>query len=565
MEELRKQVRRAYQRLGFQRFVAALGWSWFALLWVALGLIVVDGFYPISQPTWGWAAKIVVAPGIEVTPKIVAVVAACGWGLSALTIGLLGTAVWIGLTRRPTLNAAIEIDRRFGLKERVSSTLAMPAEELQTEAGQALVQDAVRRVQRVDVPSRFGTTPGKSILLPLLPALAALLVAVLMDPAVGDNSAAANSQPSETRKQVKKSTEALRQRLAERRKQAEKMGLKEAELLFKKLERSSRDIADGKTDREKALTKLNDLARDLKKRRAELGGTGNMKQPLEKLNKIDQGPADKFAKAIRNGDFKKAADELQKLKDKLVDGELSDEDKKKLADQMDQMQKKLQEMADARKAAMDDLKQRAQQMRDAGRAAEANNIEKQLDKLMQQGPQMNKLGEMADQMAQCAQCMRDGQMQDAADAFDKLQAGVKDLQQQLDEMEMLDEAMQQIVQAKDQMNCQECGGMGCKACMGEGDKPGFGLGEGQGQGDRPENENKTSTYESHVKQQLGPGAADVVDLVDGPNIKGQHADEIRQQFDTEERAVTDPLSGRRLPKAYQQQAREYFNRYQGEE
>lgn len=565
MEELRKQVRRAYHRLGFQRFIATLGWCWFALLWVALGLIVVDRFYPISEPTWGWAAKIVVSPGIDATPEIVAAVAACGWGLSALALGLVGTAIWIGLTRRPTLDAAIEIDRRFGLKERVSSTLAMPPEELQTEAGQALVEDAVRRVQRVDVPSRFGTAPGKSILLPLLPAVAALLVAFLVTPAVVDNSAVANAQTSETRKQVKKSTEALRQRLAERRKQAEKMGLKEAELLFRKLEQNSRDIADGKTDREKALTKLNDLTRDLKKRRAELGGTGDMKRPLEKLNKIDQGPADKFAKAIKNGDFKKAADELQKLQDKLAGGELNDEDKEKLANQMDQLQKKLQEMADARKAAMDDLKQQAQQMRDAGRMAEANNIEKQLAKLMQQGPQMNKLGEMADQMAKCAQCMRDGQLQDAADALGKLQAGVKDLQQQLDEMEMLDDAMQQIAQAKDQMNCQECGGMGCKACMGEDDKPGFGLGEGRGQGDRPENENKTSTYESHVKQELGPGAADVVDLVDGPTIKGQHADEIKQQFDTQERAVTDPPSGRRLPKAYQRQAREYFNRYQGEE
>ncbi|HYW79352.1 MAG TPA: hypothetical protein VE890_07220, partial [Thermoguttaceae bacterium] len=409
--------------------------------------------------------------------------------------------------------------------------------------------------------------PSRSILLPLLPAVAALLVAILAGPAVVDNPAAANAQPSETKKQVKKSTEALRQRLAERRKQAKKMGLKEAELLFKKLEQNSQDIADGKTEREKALTKLNDLARDLKKRRAELGGTGDMKQPLEKLNKIDQGPAEEFAKAIKDGDFKKAAEELEKLKDKLADGKLNDEEKKQLADQMDQMQKKLQDMAEARKAAMEDLKQRAQQMREAGRAAEAANLEQQLDKLMQQGPQMDKMGEMADQMAKCAQCMRDGQMQDAADALDKLQAGVKDLQQQLDEMEMLDEAMQQIAQAKDQMNCQECGGMGCKACMGggEGNKPGMGMGEGHGQGDRPENENKTSTYQSHVKQELGPGAADVVDLVDGPNIKGQHADEIKQQFDTEEKAVTDPLSGRRLPKAYQQQAREYFNRYQGEE
>ncbi|KKK56910.1 hypothetical protein LCGC14_3059790, partial [marine sediment metagenome] len=314
---------------------------------------------------------------------------------------------------------------------------------------------------------------------------------------------------------------------------------------------------------DKALVKLNDLNRELKKRRKELGGGDDMKRQLKKLDKVAQGPADKFAKAIKNGDFQQAANELQKLKDKVAAGGLSDEDKQKLAKQLEQMQDKLNNMAAAHKAARADLQKQVDRLRQAGQVGEADKLQEQLDKLQQQAQQMNQLENLADKLGNCAQCMRDGQMQDAAEAFDKLQAGVKNMQQQLDEMEMLDEAMNQLAQARDQMNCQKCGGMGCGACMGE--KPGFGLGRGRGQGDRPEAETDTSTYDSQVRQKLGRGAADVVDLVEGPNVKGQVQEEIKQQFDTQQRAMTDPLSGRRLPKPYQRQAREYFDRYHGEE
>ena len=47
---------------------------------------------------------------------------------------------------------------RFGLKERVSSTLALSPEERESAAGQALVADAVRRVEQIEVSERFGVT-----------------------------------------------------------------------------------------------------------------------------------------------------------------------------------------------------------------------------------------------------------------------------------------------------------------------------------------------------------------------------------------------------------------------
>jgi hypothetical protein len=87
----------------------------------------------------------------------------------------------------------------------------------------------------------------------------------------------------------------------------------------------------------------------------------------------------------------------------------------------------------------------------------------------------------------------------------------------------------------------------------------MGLGKGKGIGERPEAKTKTSSYDSHVKQKVGPGTARVVDLVDGPNIKGNVESQIQEEFDSTRRGSTDPSTGRQIPKKLGQHAREYFD------
>jgi hypothetical protein len=130
MEELQKQVRRARRRITLQRYVNVLGWCWFAALMAAAVLICVDKYYPLHVPLWAW-------------------------GAGAGAVGIVAAFVWTLLFRSQPLEAAIEIDRRFGLKERVSSTLAMPREDLESEAGQAVATDAAHRVARLEISEKF--------------------------------------------------------------------------------------------------------------------------------------------------------------------------------------------------------------------------------------------------------------------------------------------------------------------------------------------------------------------------------------------------------------------------
>ena len=148
MDNLLKEIRRVQRRLAFQRFLGVLGWCWFASLLAAAVVIGAARFYPLGIVDWQWLAGFLAA----------GLVAAVAWTFWAIT---------------PALQAALEIDHRFGLKERVSSTLAMHASDRETVAGQALIADADARLRRIAVLEKFPVRPPRHLLLPLLPAPAA--------------------------------------------------------------------------------------------------------------------------------------------------------------------------------------------------------------------------------------------------------------------------------------------------------------------------------------------------------------------------------------------------------
>jgi hypothetical protein len=534
MDTLTKQVRRAQRRLALQRFIAALGWCWFAALVVAVLLIIAGKLRWLEVDAWIW-------------------------GAGALVAGLVGAAVWALVSSLGAIDAAMEVDRRFALKERISSALALSPEELDTEAGQALLKDAVRRADRIDVDDRFRIKPPRLLLLPLAPGLLALLVAVLVSPAVIDNPAEAEIDRAAVKKAIQKAGNVLAEKLQKQRRQAQKQDLKEAKELFDKLDRQMQDLtakADG--DRVKTLVKLNDLNKELQKRRQKLGGAEDAQRQLRQLNKVGGGPADKFAKAISRGDFRKAMKELDKLKEDLAGGKLSDQQKAELTQQLDQMKDKLQKLADAKKAAEKDLQDRLNKARQAGNAAQASKLEEQLDKLRQQGPQMNQLQDLASKLGQCSKCMKNGQLQDAAAKLGQLQGDLKDLNQQLEEMAMIDDAMGELAQMRDQINGCKCNGGG------NGDdkegEPGDGMGRGRGKGFRPEQKTDYNTRDSHVRQKIGRGSASVVDLVDGPNVKGNVQQEVKAALEAAQAAESDPITSQRMPRKHRQQVQEYFDR-----
>ncbi|HKD36622.1 MAG TPA: hypothetical protein VKB78_07470, partial [Pirellulales bacterium] len=528
------------------RYFAALAWCWFAALVVAAIAIGVAKIWPLEIDAWLWAGS---------------------WIGGSLAVGAIAAAIWTWLRRDDPLTAAIEIDHRFGLKERVSSALALPETERETEVGQALVNDAIRRVERLDVGSRFTIPLGRRNLLPFLPALVAFGLMFIADKGREvEATAAATKQPTSI--QIQQSAEVLRKKIEQKKKEAAEQGLKDAGDLFKKIEETARELAKKEgVDRKQALVKLNDLAKDLESRREKLGGDDKLKQQFNQMKDMKNGPADKLADALKNGNFDKAMKELDKLKEQLKDDKLDPEKQKQLAEQLGQMQQSLEKMAEKHEQAKKELERQMQQMAAAGKQDQAKKLQQQLNKLQQQGSQMNRLKQLAGQCKQCAQSLKNGDAAGAQQALDQLADQVGDMKKQSDELKMLDQMLDQIGQCKG-----DCAGKDGKFGNQLGENDDFKMGDGdqltglapgggraRAEGHRPESKTDTKFYDSNVKQKMNRGAAVAVGEAEGPNTKGEVQQAITAEVEAARHDSADPLTGQRLPRSQREHAKEYFD------
>ncbi len=549
MDKIQEHVAVARRRMIAQQFLGILGWSLFAaLVVVAVGLAVPKiWFLPGDDAVWtrSWL----------------------GGGVAA---GLLVAAVWTYCVRRSGLDAAIEIDRRCQLKERVSSALSLSAEALDTDAGRALVQDAVRRVERIDVRDRFAVRPQRRILLPLLPAVAIGALVCFVPNAVPETPAVAANSQNQQAQQVNRSARKLQEQMERAKKKAEEKGLEDADVLFRQLQKGVDELASqADVDRKKALVKLNDLAKTLQDRRDQLGGVDKMREQLNRLKDVAGGPADKIAEAMKQGNLEKAMDELRNLREKLKDGHLTEEEKQQLIKQLEQIQQRLQELKDSHEQAKRDLEEQIRQRQAAGDLEGAGQLQQQLDRLNRMNDQMDALQKLAEQLGQCRECLQRGDGQAAAAQLDQMAQGLQELQSQMDQLETLDQMLDEIAMAKQAMGCQQCNGEGCEACLGQfgmngkGDEgePGMGLGEGRGKGERPESKTETSVYESRVKGNVQAGEAVRTGSANGPNQAGNTLQDVKDQLKSSVSQDADPLIDLRLPKKEREHTREYFRRY----
>jgi septal ring factor EnvC (AmiA/AmiB activator) len=550
MEEIKRQVARARRRMNFAQFLWIVSWSLTAALAVALVGVLVPRFWVISVDadtwTWSWIG------GSAVTGLIV------GWLIAFLK-------------RRGDLEAAIELDRRYGLKERVSSSLSLTEEERQSEFGQALLTDAARRVERIDVREHFGVPVSWRTLLPLAPALAMFAI-IFFVPLAQSNLKASPDNEQRAKESIKKAATELEKRLAIQKKEAEEKGLKEAQAALDELSKQAQKLKSGDAaDRKEAIVKLNDMAKELQKRKNEIAANEKFQKQLQDLKDLDKGPADKVVDAMKEGNLAEAAKEMGKLLDELKNGQMNKEDAEKLAKQLEQVQKKIEDLRAKHEQKKKELEEQIEQKKQAGELGEAAKLQQQLDQLKQQDKQMNgAMKKMADQMGQAAQKLKEGDQQAAAQQMQEMAQELQEMQDQLAEGESLQEALDQLEEAKDAMNCDKCNGEGCKHCQGNGKKkgqggkkdgpPGDGLGEGQGYGARPEEATDTKGYKAREKGNVGKGKSVRVGDATGKNIAGKAQQATSEEVVSSLAKDPDPIDETGLPRDQREHSKEYFEK-----
>jgi len=551
MEEIKRQVNRAQRRLVLQQFLRVMGWSLFATLLIAAIGLAIPRIWVLGVEQQVWDAS---------------------WIGGSIVAGFLLAGLWTYLIRRTKLDAAIEIDRRFALKERVSSTLALNQEELQTDVGRALMVDASRRVERIDVREQFQISPSWRIALPLAPAIAVGILAMLPSAAM-KQAEATSQQPAAIKKQIQTATIKLQEKLRESQQKAEELGLKDADML-KEVNRELDKLANRETaDRKDALLKINELAKEVEKRKQELGGADKMKKELNSLKDIAKGPADKMAAAMKEGDFGKAQEEMKKLTEELKAGKLGEEEKQKLANQLEQMQQKMQQSMQDAKEARERLQQQIEQKMAEGKEGEAAKLQQQLDQMSQNAAQQQQMmQELADKLGMAAQQMKEGgDPKKAAEQLDKIAGELAKMQDQLDQLANLQEVLDQLEDAKDAIKCPNCQGEGCAQCRADGDGDGQGKkgrskgdgkgnNNGQGEGLRPEEETDKSFYDTRVQADAKQGQSVRIGDAGGANKAGKTLESIKEEIRSSLAKPPDAVEETTLPRDQRENAKQYFEK-----
>ncbi len=538
MESIRKQARIARRRLITERFLSYLPWTLSVALALALVGLALPKLIFLDIDSAVWMAS---------------------WLGGASLVGLIFN-VCLTLIGRPTAaDAASEIDKRFTLRERLSSALLLAPVDRETDLGQALVADANRRAEQIDVRDRFTWGFHRGLLLPVMPLL---LAGALWFAPNRDAPEPIVTAESLSLTQIKNSTKPLVEQLKKKRLEAEKQGLTEAVDMFKKLEGELAKLEkDTKLDTKQSLAKLNDIKQQLEERRKELGSSESLKKNLQNLEKFEAGPADKLADGLKQGDFEKAEEALQKLMEKIKNGEMNPADMQQLQKQLAQLEKSLSEAAKAHEQSKQAIKDQIQQAEAAGDMQKAAQLQQKLAQMQAQDANMAMMQQMSDALSKAQQSMKQGDMQAAQDALAQMASQLQQMNQSDSELQDLDQLMDSLSQSKSQMACKQCNGAGCLSCMGSmpGQIPGMGLGEGQGAGDRPEEEDQVDFFDSRVRDQMKLGETVYGGKVGGENRKGVTQVEIQDAVLSSMTEEPEPLDDTPLPKLQRDHSRDYFN------
>lgn len=322
VRQIRRKVRAVQVRLVWialcRRYLTALCWSGGLLaLYVLAGRLVPLGVRPVQIAPWlaGAAAVWVVA--------------------------------WTWLRRVRLLEAAVRADEALGLKERLSTALAIPTPRSQAEA--AVLEDAAEHARAIR-PSRafpmgLGRPAGRAMV-----TLALLAGLWLWMPQLNLLAKAKPNDPSRPTAAVEAHKEAVAQ-LEDMAKELAKTDKVEKSEISQKLERDlnalAKQIKDQKLTGEQAAAKMEKLGEKITARRDEIEKmmekTASMQSRGEGRNTAE------MAKALQKGDFAKAAKALDDLKKKLQagqqngekNGQMSQEQKEALAKEIKQMSEQL--------------------------------------------------------------------------------------------------------------------------------------------------------------------------------------------------------------------------------
>jgi len=531
---LQQQLKRVRRRLWVQGWLNRLIAWWSAGVALATMWFLVQPFLHHSPPEWlRWAVA--------------------GCVLSLMTIA----ACAVSALKAPSgLAAALALDEKFGLKERVTTSVTLAPKQATSPAGEALVADATDHIRNLDVGSRFPIRITRKVT--ILPALAAVLALVAAfyaprsDSGVAAELADGGRRPPVNASQIDQKMASLK-RKTEPGPRVPKEKSEDLKQLEAELERIANRPRETKNQLRERIKEMTALEESMKSRERELADRmRSLKQQLQRLDQFSkkesgEGPARDLQKALAEGRLDKASQEIERLTKRLQENKLSAKEKEQLKRQLEDLQKKLERLA----------KQTDKENRLRQANLDPETLKRELEQLKKEEQKLKGLQELAKQMGQCQKCLNNGDMEGAA-------KGLANAGDQLNKMDLDDENLTDL---RDQLqrleDAKEC------CCRGESTIPKDGdlLADTENSniaaGRRPDGkkDGRFNTYDARAKVEFDPKGKKIFDgYAPGQNFRKRNGPELAGEIKQASQEAPEAIEQQRIPKAARDMAKGYFQK-----
>ena len=460
-------------------------------------------------------------------------------GVAVVGVLAVGAAWWLTMPDR--MAVAVMVDKRLGLRERVSTALALAdSEDPFARAALAEAHDKVRGIQvRRKFPIKFSRRWAYA-------AGAWVAVAAMFIFLPGDMLGIQGRRDEQARKQAARAEEKTEAE-GEVRQVAKVIRMAVSPIADEKLagDLDSLDkLSDGAPEvdnvKRDAIRKLGDLSDELKKRLAseKLTAAAAMKQMLKGIRGTSDAMTRKLSAALAKGDFAAAKKALEDIRKELAEGKLSPAQREALAQALSELGKQASEASDPKKQAEKMLESEGLDKKLAGMSPEEMK-----KALKESGMSEEQIQELMDKLAAIRQGSQScqGLAEELAEAGEAMGGmtpeELGDLIDQLEEMAGIDGELGQCKLALDEIE-RAIARLGQGGAEGEGYGEGGGMGEwaageiegggqgtggpGRGYGQRGEDDSDlTSLQKVRTNTKTGKGAIIASTYFKGPQVKGE--------------------------------------------
>lgn len=511
----------------------------------------------------------------RITPSVLAALAGAG---------LLGAMIRWQLTRPSAMSLAILFDERTGLRERLSTLLALDGSS--DPFARAAVEECRAKVGAVRPRDCFPIRlPPRSWPAPAVWGLVVLgwwylpQGDVLGRQAKREQAAAAQALVRQTQAQTQAAVRKVRELAA----------AMNENLLRDASTDPATTIAprDPQQARQAALRQISDLQKRVQEARAEakFSAVEDLAQKLRQLRSPGAGPVRDLARQLARGQFAKAAAALQSLREQLMQKDMDPALRNPMARELENLARQLEQLAKQRWKTENELKKLGL---NPELAKDLKKLQEALKKLGLDPDKTKKLmamaesscracesgGELADALSSAASGLAGGKMEEAGDELAKAAEQLDSLEALKQQMQIADATLSDLKKTMESMGegeCPGCNGHGCETCgkggkgpwrEGLSDSSGSGMGgPGRGQGEVAGiKETPFKTEGSRVKgrNQEGPIIASL--YIQGREVKGQSVRTFSEVTQAAEQEAAQDISDQRIPREYHEAVKKYFSR-----